>query len=636
MAMLLGVSMAPFLMLAGMAGSMGLPLGVPPAAEEPLMFAVAPDECLFYMTWAGVAEPDPTSTNEVERLVAEPEVQEFLAEIERLIRAGLAHQAQGEGPETVAFVDDAIGWAKMVLTHPTALFVSRLTVGPDGPKDIQGGIVVKVGEDVVKLRASLLKYQGTFLGGAVEPVEIDGKTWYRLKLDPEAPEITWGVRGSCLIVGIGEGAIERILARAATPPPEWLAKLREQLPVERTSTVAYINVKSLIKTLSPLGGLKAAAVLYAAGLANVESLGGVSGLDGEEFVSRTLLAIDGEPQGMIAAITAKSLTGEDLAAIPDDSTIALAAKIDVKVLFDAFAAIVESVDPDARTEFDQGIEFMGQQIGMDVRKELLTALGDSWTVYFQGHLSFTGLTAVARFEDRDRLLALQEKLIAMLQQPEPEEPDENSFSFNMGPPSVEKFQFAGQEICVYDSGQMFFFFSPSWCLTEDELIVSLFPQNIKSRLARDADFRSLAESPRVKSMFESGTGPVAMAYYDTQDLFDMVYSALLMYGQMGRYGLSEEGVDLKMSAIPSSQAIRQHLRPGTIEVRRTAAGIEITSHQSIPGGNLAMTVPLAGLAIPALYLGNSVGSAEAPDEVTPYYDEPAAKSEAVPLESFIE
>jgi hypothetical protein len=272
------------------------------------------------------------------------------------------------------------------------------------------------------------------------------------------------------------------------------------------------------------------------------------------------------------------------------------------------------VDQTAYEEAMDGLEELKRETGFDLRDDVLAALGDSWTVYYEGHLGMTGLTAVAQVRDRERLAAVQEKFIAMIsgeasppsadKTPEQIEADEEAMAFEQDgffgrerEPRVEKFQFAGQQVCVYDSGQMFFFFSPSWCLTEEELVVALFPQNIKAYLSRDTQFKSLATEPRVAKMFSPGQGPIALSYYDTREVFDMVYSSLLFYIQLGKYAMSEAGIDLKMSILPSPQSIRKHLLPGTMQIRRTEAGIEMTSRQSLPGGNLVMTLPLgAGLA----------------------------------------
>ena len=59
----------------------GLPVGVPPEPVDPVLVQVAPDECLFYAAWAGMADPDPASENRTERLLAEPEVQQLISAV---------------------------------------------------------------------------------------------------------------------------------------------------------------------------------------------------------------------------------------------------------------------------------------------------------------------------------------------------------------------------------------------------------------------------------------------------------------------------------------------------------------------------------------------------------------------------
>ena len=61
------VAMFPFLAMLLMGGGVGLPLGVPPLPEDPVLARIAPEECLAYTSWAGIGhsgrqeqEPDRT------------------------------------------------------------------------------------------------------------------------------------------------------------------------------------------------------------------------------------------------------------------------------------------------------------------------------------------------------------------------------------------------------------------------------------------------------------------------------------------------------------------------------------------------------------------------------------------------
>ncbi len=592
-----GIGLIEMLMLIGLGGGAGLPLGVPPAPEDPTLARIAPDECLYYTSWAGMAEPDPGSENQTEQLLAEPEVRQMLAQIERLIVAAIHKQVQREGPQAEKLADDAIGWAKTLLTHPAAFFVAEAKLSPEGPQ-VQAGAIVRVGDQADKLKAQLEEYQAMFLRGAAKKLEIDGLTWYRIQLDPQMPAITWGVKKSYLIVGVGEGAVEGILERASTPAPEWLTELRDRLPVERVSSVARLNLQAILETVGPMAGPMLPKILEVAGLDNVTSLASVTGLDKEGFVNRTLLEIDGQPRGMLATLTAKPLGPEDLGPIPADATIALAARIDTAAILEAFTSTLKSIEPRAANEFNRELDAMQRALAFDLRKDVLGSLGDTWCVYnspSEGGLLITGLTAVVPVKDRETLA----EVLATLQGMAAAELDRGG-GRRRGP-RIDQFEFAGQKVRVFNAQDDDFPLAPSWCLTEKELIVATFPQNVKAYLSRDSSAKSLATAPEVAELFASGNPPVMLSYADTGQIFRLLYPLAPMLAQVASAELSREGIDFNASILPSAAAISPHLRPTVSAVRRTEAGIEMIARQTLPGGNLGTAAPVAvALLLPAV------------------------------------
>ena len=602
---------AGWFMLLGLGGAAGIPLGVPPALEDPLLAKVAPEECAFYMTWSGIAEPDPQSSNRTEQLLAEPEVQRLIGELQRRLKASALEAAGRDDPEAVPLVEDASEWIKTLLTSPTVVFISSVKMGPEGP-DIRGGALVRVGEDAAKLKASLEKHQAAVFGPAVaQPVQIAGETWYKLQLDPHAPEITWGVRGKYFIIGLGKGSVAGILSRAVTDPPEWLTELRKQLPVDRASTVSYVNVKGLGDTFAPILDAPTAVgmLLQAFGLGGVTSVGSVTGLDKEGFVSKTLVALDGEPRGLLSIAAGKPLTSGDLAPIPRDATIALGLRADADAIFESFLSSVAATNPAAREGIAEGLAAMKQATGVDLRGDVLKALGDTWCVYNspgEGGLAFTGLTAVVPVKDHQSLAAAHAKLIVVAKaalaaqeasrRAEAERLEaEGHYAYYLRRPGprIEQFEFAGQTVYVFNVRGRGAPFAPAWCLTEKELIGALFPQNIKAYLTRGQEHKSLATVPEVAGLLEGTGGPVALAYLDSPRLFDVVYPVIPMFAQSLLGEMQREGIDIEVSILPQAGAIRRHLRPGAATVRRTAAGIELSSRGTIPGGSMGALAPMA-------------------------------------------
>jgi hypothetical protein len=92
-----------------------------------------------------------------------------------------------------------------------------------------------------------------------------------------------------------------------------------------------------------------------------------------------------------------------------------------------------------------------------------------------------------------------------------------------------------------------------------------------------------------------------LSYVDTRTVFELVYPYVPMIGQAVLSQVAREGVDLSVAIVPSAAAIESHLRPSVGTLQRTSAGIEVTSRQTLPGGNLGASAPVAvALLLPAV------------------------------------
>lgn len=571
-----------FFLLTGLGGS-APPLGVPPLPEDAVLARVAPEECLFYMAWSGTAVPDAKSANQTEQLLAEPEVQQMLAKIDGTIASTIAQSAGRANPAEAKMAADGYQWGKTLLMRPATLFVSKVGITPDGP-DIQGGAVVNLGDRADAAKETLEGYQKMLPPPAVEKAEIAGASGYRIKLGRGAPTIAWVAKGKYLLVGIGQGSIEAILERARGKSPDWLTAARKQLPAGRLSTLTYINVKTIIAQFAPMGGPPVQTALDAIGLNNVTSLISATGMDEQGFVSRTFVGIDGKAAGILHLADAKPLSAADLAPIPRDATLAFAGRLDARDALDTVLTLVGKIEPRAKEEFTRDMGQMEQAIGLKISDDILGSLGDVWCLYnapSEGGFLITGMTGVAQVKDHARLAAALEKLVKIAQ------------GERGGGPRIVKSSFNGRDIYFLEAPDREFPLAPALCLTEKELIVSTFPQGIKSYLARSKQFQSLAEAPQVAELFQGG-GPLAVSYCDTRTFADVLYPATAMMTRIATSQLAREGAPVDTSILPSAAAILPHLRPSVGAVRRMAAGLEMESRGTLPvSGGIGPLVPLA-------------------------------------------
>lgn len=605
-----GLGSLESLMLWGISG-LGLVLGLAPGPEDPVVANVAPPECLFYVSWAGMAAPDPKSANQAEQLLAEPEVQQFAAEVERRIRQAV-RAAAGTGRDAGPPREPIIDLVKKAITSPAAFYVTSLQIRGRDLSMVRAGAIVSLGQDAAKVRQTLAKWESLALPNEIQRVTIRGAAFSRIGPDffrPElyGPHLTWGVYGQYFVLGIGDGEAEALVKRMDASPPAWLTQARQQLAVERPAALAYLNLRGILKTASENARQEGAPpeVLrllgpQGLGLQDFPAFASVTGLDKTGFVGRSLLAIEPEKGELLAFFGSKPLAAGDLAPIPRDATLAAAVRLDAERLWQTIVTIIRRVDRHAGEGFAAELARVEDQLGFRVREDLLQPLGDVWCVYNspgEGGLVFTGLTAVVQLRDPKRAAATHEKIIALIRAVMEEGPEVR------GGTALKQFTCTGRDVYTLTLGRRgpVFSFQPSWCLTDKELIVALFPQNVKAYLQRGEDFRSLATAPEVAELLNSGTGPVVLGYEDTPELFRLSYPFVQIMAKAAAEELRWGGVDVDMSILPSAPSIGRHLRPGLSVVRRTQAGIETTTWQSLPGGNVGASAPvMVALLLPAV------------------------------------
>ena len=617
----------------------GLPFGIPPTPNDAVITCVAPPQCLLYVNWAGTASPNPASASETEKMLAEPEVQEFIGGLSRVFAAYLRHTdeeakkvggpvAAAPAAQKPAFTVAAADYGDLlsaVLTHPTAIFVSDVTfptpktkavsdkirnaasdtkAATDDTPETQGGMVVNLGPDAGRMLAKFIKYfalaKKNGAESTVKQIKIDGETWYRTK--PAKPGdknfLTFGFHGKYFVAGTGEGAVEGILARWKSPAPAWLTKAIEQTAVPRRTGIIYLNLKTIREKLLPLAPAKkeVLASLELSGMANVDSLVSTTGLEDQGMVNRVLLTVDGKPRGLLDMVSDRTLAAKDLAPIPRDALLALAARVDLERSFNILLAAYESAadeeNPDLRKGIKQAekaaLEGLEKKYGIDIHR-VLSSVGDTWCIYnspVEGEFPLCGWTAVAPVRDRGQILACLDKLCAQ----KTKEAKEKAASKNNGNDSpgssdtrldIRKSRFAEHEI-FYVAGQPIV---PALCVTDGELVCTLNMSAMKAYLA-PRDHHSLASLAGVKLALSGPDLPAALGYCDTPRLFTLLYPAFSLYAGMGSTAAQKMGVELDPTFWPSAPAIRPHLSPDLTTLKRTPQGLELTCRYCLPTGGV--------------------------------------------------
>lgn len=598
-------------------------LGIPPAEEDPIMAQVAPEECIYYVSWNGMAEPDPASGNKTEQFMANEEVRTFARQVYGVLYALMEKEA-AKGPQDKILPNDVIPLIGDIATNPGMFMLEDLQIGPPGEssepslKALRAGMVLRLGkEGVARYEAmtnKILQQAGDDIP-EIKTIDIDGSPFKQVVIpspseDNFQPTITWGVKGPYLIAGVGEGVVEEILQRGRNKKvPGWLTDMKAKTPIERRSTITYINIDRIRDQLMPFAPPMVATVLGATDLEGISSIVHTTGLDDEGLVTKILIGYEGEPRGLFTLADKPGLTAADLAPIPADATVAMVTTLDPNEVYAKILAIAEEIDPNAAKTIKYGVGAATGSIGLKLEADLLEPLGDKWCLFAspsEGGLA-TGAMIVVTVDDTEKLRETLDKLTSLgkmaLKQTDKPVPrssfDEEEAWERRRMPRVEEVEHADNTIYYVNVPSAEFPLAPSWCLVEGQLLVALFPQTIKAYLDRPEGTPTLASVPVVQEMLAEGSGSCTLHYIDAKELFELAYPFIVIGNRFVAVEAQRNGIDYQSNWLPSAGAISRHLTPIVTTARyEKGDGLLIESRYSIPG----LCPTNAGVIMPALLL----------------------------------
>ncbi|MBA4019268.1 MAG: hypothetical protein C0483_19050 [Pirellula sp.] len=579
------------------------PLGVPLPPDVGLQ-STAPEDCLIYLSYAGQGNAEPGSKNQVEQLHAEPEIQAFIAEVDRLVQEGLKHiPADDEKERTLARALPVI--VRTLLLRPHIHYVADVAVPPQQPSG-HAGIVVNAGDKSKAFVAALEELESLYLAEvpanqAVERSEVAGVTIRRLPTPPQVPPVAWGVKGDYVFLALGEGEAARIVQSLADQkgPPKWLAELEKELEIARPGALAYLNTAAVIKTAEPLFPLIGAdappplrdigKLLDATGLRHLRHVAFSSGLGEEAAVTKVSIGHDGKAEGLLALAGGKPLTTDDFVKVPATAEFAGVGRFDPQRAYEVAMSVVERIDPDARVAAEKQLGEAQDQLGFSVEEELLAGLGDTWSIYNnceEGGLLFTGLCLTVSVRDRPKLEKVIDQVLRLAEKESRGNRDEKMFAVRKTPAgerTIQYLQIAGPSPVA-----------PAWCLDGDSLVIALSPQMVRAHLTRSADQKTLASLPLIQARLASGD-VTSLTYQNTQLGLQAIYSYAQFLVTAGAGMMEKEtGIQADLAKFPSLGSISRHMRPSVHVTRNTKTGILMETYATGPSLDV-LSAPMIGM-----------------------------------------
>jgi len=573
---------------------------------------VAPEECWLYSAWSNQSKPDVNSANHTDRLLAEPEVAAFVEDlvnrVSRIMPLAFASASESQ-QQLVADISPAI--AEALFKKSGCLFVEKVTLrDPESPPEIEGVLMLEIGDQASKVAESLARLSAGD-DGTLSTVPMVGDKFYSVIVDGDSgTEVVLGSAQGYLIAGMGKESIARALKRmAGESTPKWLSELQSRHQMQRRSTLGYVNFDAIRRTLLPMGGPEASQLVAALGLANVQSLESSSGYSETEMVNRVLLRVDGKPSGLLALSGDQAIQPGELKHIPADSLFAVAMSLDPVKVLDFAQSLMLQFSPGEAADMSEGMNQFRQETGVDLRNDIIGQLGSTWCLYNGASDGwFTGMVLTASVKDQNRLSEAIWKLVQAV------------VAESGGSPYAPRFsrQLVGDaEVYSMHIPDMPLPFEPSWCISGNRLIITMFPQSIVP-IVKPMEYSALLDSDVLAGPGNPLAGDVAgskllgFGYQDSQKQFELLYPYVQMMVGMTRMFMTEMA-DMPPDAaammesvvgginLPPARSIHRHLVPTVSVTRQTADGFLLETRQTIPMVDVTFAVPVAiGLLLPAV------------------------------------
>ena len=332
---------------------------------------------------------------------------------------------------------------------------------------------------------------------------------------------------------------------------------------------------------------KAGVVIDALGLSGMQQMGAESGFDGTGWTDQTFLGYAGERKGIWKLAGQDSITDSDLAVVPKDAAAFSAASLDLHAVFTQARSIIGSIDANAATAFDQAVQMGGQQIGIDIDKDLLAPMGNKWIVYRAPLSDEGGLNAAMalKLSDPDRFA----KTISTL--------EDFAAKLAQGRFKIDKVSTGKIEV----SSVSYLTYSIAWTVRDGYLFVSSLDgvagavkqlENKKDAITQSDLYKTaMAQMPK-------GIKPMSINYSNPAKIYPELRRMALGLIPLARAA----GVDIPPSLLPDTDDVSKFMTPGAAVSWWDDQGAHVVSHSSFPGAEMLSGDPSgpAMVAVPAL------------------------------------
>jgi hypothetical protein len=324
----------------------------------------------------------------------------------------------------------------------------------------------------------------------------------------------------------------------------------KSFPTAARGFVDVAALRKILRTRVP----NAAPVLEALGLDAVDALTMQHGFDEAAMRTRLSLSVPGERRGLLRPSQHKPFTLADLPKMPPDVSGFTAVQLDPGTLFDLVLELNGRLATGQQAAAaKEAIEGVNQKLGVNVREDLLGALGPLWVSYASHAegIIFLGQTLLVQVKDEAKLRAAVAKLLGGLRQQ------------SRGNFQIRHQRYHGVDVhsVQVSSPGTTFVLAPTIAIHQGWLVVGLFPQPVHGYLLR-ATGALPAWKPDNEVAATLKRLPAQYRYLAVTDPRAGIRQVLAWGPMMAASAMSAQpGLSIDISALPNAYEVTQHLFP---------------------------------------------------------------------------
>ena len=585
-------------------------MGTPPGERDAAYLNCAPLKSLVYYEWSP-SIPAVAGAPGVDGFMADPEIKQFKKKIHTTMTL-LMQKVTSQSPRAAQPALKNLPELANLMMGNSGCFYLNYEFPADFDADsnpfeaivgVHGTLILNASKNADRVEEILASLIGLLPDVQEVPAKLDHVT---IPLgEGRGPQINLTIHRheSYFILGWGkptiQGAIDGLSGNAkGLGDSEKFQKIMSRLKIERTASVSWLDTHGAMETVTRILGVQGAMIQGVAtmvGLSGVDSIASVTGVIDGQIRNRTLLVTDGKTEGLLSIASGRALLGTDLLHIPKDADFVLGVTLNVSQMIDSFRTLMGAIKPSNFSEFDKELAQLEQELGIQLKEDLLAAFGEAWTLYNSpsyGGILFTSPMATLQVKDIEKAKKVYSRLIDLLKA---DFDKRKANQFRDRYTDIKETEFLGQKIHYINFLDDEVPFAPSICLTGKQLYVALHPQTIKAQL------RLIQKNSPSFVQFLSKEIPIpkgdviALSYTNTVKIMNYVYAMAPYVAQIISANLQREGIDVTIDDLPSAQAVLPYLANSWSAVVKIEEGILFETQSPLPvagASSLLFNIPM--------------------------------------------